>query len=75
MTLLIIATFIIGYIAIAFEHSIKINKAATALITGVLCWTFYVLFTENKQTVTDNLLHHLGDVSQILFFLLGARLS
>jgi len=72
MTLLIIATFIIGYIAIAFEHSIKINKAATALITGVLCWTFYVLFTENKQTVTDNLLHHLGDVSQILFFLLGA---
>lgn len=72
MTALIIATFIIGYIAIAFEHSIKINKAATALITGVVCWTFYILFIENKETVTDNLLHHLGDLSQILFFLLGA---
>lgn len=72
MTALIIAAFIIGYIAIAFEHSIKINKAAAALITGVVCWTFYILFTESKETVTDNLLHHLGDLSQILFFLLGA---
>ena len=72
MALLIIATFIIGYIAIAFEHSIKINKAASALITGVLCWLFYILFADNKETVVDNLLHHLGDLSQILFFLLGA---
>jgi NhaD family Na+/H+ antiporter len=72
MVLLIIATFIIGYIAIAFEHSIKVNKAASALITGVVCWTFYILFTNHKETVTGNLLHHLGDLSQILFFLLGA---
>lgn len=72
MVLLIIATFIIGYIAIAFEHTIKINKAATALITGVVCWTIYILFTGNKQEVTDTLLRHLGDHSQILFFLLGA---
>jgi NhaD family Na+/H+ antiporter len=72
MIALIIAAFIIGYIAIAFEHSIRINKAATALITGVVCWTFYILFTENKEAVADNLLHHLGDLSQILFFLLGA---
>lgn len=72
MVVLIVATFILGYIAIAFEHSIKINKAATALITGVVCWTFYILFTSGKELVTDNLLHHLGDLSQILFFLLGA---
>jgi len=72
MVLLIIATFIIGYIAIAFEHTIKINKAATALITGVICWTFYIVFTEDKNIVDNNLLHHLGEQSQILFFLLGA---
>lgn len=72
MVALIIGTFIIGYIAVAFEHSIKINKAATALITGVVCWTFYILFTDNKDIVVNNLLHHLGDLSQILFFLLGA---
>lgn len=72
MVILIVATFVIGYIAIALEHSIRVNKAATALITGVVCWTFYILFTANKEFVTDNLLHHLGDLSQILFFLLGA---
>jgi len=72
MVLLIIATFVIGYIAIAFEHSIKINKAASALITGVICWTFYILFTPDKEGVVETLLHHLGDLSQILFFLLGA---
>lgn len=72
MVLLIIAAFVIGYVAIALEHSIKINKAASALITGVLCWTVYILFTENKEDVVGNLLDHLGDLSQILFFLLGA---
>jgi NhaD family Na+/H+ antiporter len=72
MVLLIIATFIVGYIAIAFEHTIKINKAASALITGVICWTFYISFTADKTAVVENLVHHLGDLSQILFFLLGA---
>jgi len=72
MIVLIIAAFVIGYIAIAMEHSIKVNKAASALITGVVCWTIYILFTANKESVVDNLLHHLGDLSQILFFLLGA---
>ncbi len=33
----------LGYAAIAFEHNIKIDKAASALMTGVLCWTVYVL--------------------------------
>ena len=41
---LIIAIFVIGYIGIAFEHPIHINKAASAIITGVLCWTVYILF-------------------------------
>lgn len=69
---IIISIFILGYLAIAFEKSIRINKAATALITGVLCWTVYILFTPDKDAVTGQLGHHLGDLSQILFFLLGA---
>lgn len=69
---LLIATFIVGYLGIAFEHSIKINKAAVALITGVLCWVFFILFTKEKEVITSDLIQHLGDVSQILFFLLGA---
>ena len=39
----IIAIFVIGYIMIALEHSLHINKAATALLIGVLCWTLYAL--------------------------------
>ena len=29
--------------AIALEHTIKINKTASALLTGVICWTLFVL--------------------------------
>lgn len=43
MYTLMVVIFVLGYIAIALEHNIGINKAASALITGVLCWTVYVL--------------------------------
>jgi Na+/H+ antiporter NhaD/arsenite permease-like protein len=72
MAIAIIITFILGYFAIAFEHSININKAASALVTGVLCWTFYILFTTDKHLVSHQLMEQLGEVSGILFFLLGA---
>ena len=69
---IIIIIFIVGYIAIAFEHKIKIDKAATALVTGVLCWMFYFFYTPSIDSAQSELLHHLGDISAILFFLLGA---
>jgi Na+/H+ antiporter NhaD/arsenite permease-like protein len=68
----IILVFILGYTAIAFEHTIRINKAATALITGVLCWTIYIFLSDSKDQVTGQLTGHLGELSQILFFLMGA---
>ena len=43
MYILMLVIFVLGYTAIALEHSIRVDKAATALITGVLCWTVYVL--------------------------------
>lgn len=72
ITALIITVFVLGYIAIAFEHPLKLNKAASALITGVLCWTIYILQSNSTHTVSEELLHHLGEISSILFFLLGA---
>jgi Na+/H+ antiporter NhaD/arsenite permease-like protein len=72
MGLAIIITFILGYLAITLEHTIKVNKAATALVTGVICWTIYILFQEDKHLVSEQLMEHLGEVSAILFFLLGA---
>src|SRR6218665_1656146 len=68
---IITAIFILGYVCIAFEHPLRINKAASALITGVLCWTVYIL-QGNPESITDELLHHLGETASILFFLLGA---
>ena len=40
---LIIIVFILGYCAIALEHPIKIDKAASALITGALTWTILMM--------------------------------
>ena len=72
MTAFIIIVFVVGYLAIAFEHPLKINKAASALLTGVVCWTIYALFDSNREIVSENLSHHLSEIAGILFFLLGA---
>lgn len=72
MTELLIVIFVIGYALIAFEHQIKISKAATALITGVLCWTIYIVFASDAHHINEQLTEHLGELSGILFFLLGA---
>lgn len=72
MVALILGVFIVGYAAIAFEHSIKINKAATSLITGVLCWSIYALYSMDKDLPVHQLTEHLGEVAGILFFLMGA---
>jgi len=72
MELLIIVVFVLGYAAIAMEHTIKIDKAASALITGVLCWTFYVMTGADPHHVEEGLLHHISEISNILFFLMGA---
>lgn len=86
MSILIIVVFVLGYIAIALEHNIKIDKAASALVTGMVCWALYV-FTiggtgHEIQHVIEHgidginyrngLVHHLFDIGSILFFLMGA---
>ncbi|MDQ3392554.1 MAG: sodium:proton antiporter NhaD [Bacteroidota bacterium] len=72
MDALVIVIFIIGYLAIALEHTININKTAFALITGVLCWTIFILFGDNISWIQSELSRHLASISEILFFLLGA---
>lgn len=72
MITLITGVFIVGYIAIAMEHPLRVNKAASALITGVLCWTIFALFSPDKQAPGHIVNEYLGEVAGILFFLLGA---
>lgn len=71
-TALIIIIFVLGYVAIAFEHPLKVNKAASALITGVLCWTVYAAQHHTSEEAVEELISHLGEIASILFFLLGA---
>lgn len=72
MITVLIIVFALGYLAITLEHTIKINKSATALITAVLCWTLIISNASNKEIIIEQLSHHLSSISEIVFFLLGA---
>jgi len=98
---IMISVFVLGYIAIALEHPIKVDKAASALIIGGLGWALLALgifdiinieIVANKfnafqewysvkfpgkeinelKFLKYELSHHLIDIAEILFFLLGA---
>ncbi len=73
MELLLILIFVIGYLAIAFEHPLKVNKTAPALLLGALMWSVWAVsdFGQIKE-INSELNHELADVAQILFFLMGA---
>ena len=70
MEIAVILVFIVGYLAIALEHPIRVNKTASALLAGVFCWTLYAF--SGHEGVGAQLSHHLANISEILFFLLGA---
>jgi Na+/H+ antiporter NhaD/arsenite permease-like protein len=115
MFILMVVVFVLGYVAIAMEHTIHVDKAASALLTGVITWTILVfgvsevlnietgmsvnaildqggellknlrhfLFENPSDDPTETpailshfvvheLRHHLIEISEILFFLLGA---
>lgn len=73
MVTAIIIFFILGYLCIALESVLKINKAVPALLMCVVCWTLYACGGAPDGTDTSSrLLHHLGETCEILFFLMGA---
>ena len=41
MVTVIVTFFILGYLCIALESVLKINKAVPALLMCVICWTLY----------------------------------
>ena len=72
LSALLIITFIISYSLIAFEHVVNINKAAIALFSGVLSWIFVMWFSSEPHLLNEALIHHVSEISGILFFLMGA---
>ena len=72
MNTLLIAVFVMTYAAIAFEHPIKINKSATALIGASLLWTIYAISGPEAKVVETAMGESLMSTAQIVFFLIGA---
>lgn len=86
MVVALVTIFILGYACIALEHSLKINKTASALLLGVLVWAVYNMFNINnpevmmqfgglegyRHFVSESLVENLGETAEIVFFLLGA---
>lgn len=98
----LIILFFIGYLAIALEHPIRIDKSATALLLGMLLWIVYALgaeyivpnvepehlaaYLQSHPRLSDasphmqalsyildvKIVEALGDITQTLFFLIGA---
>ena len=72
VTTLMIIVFVLGYAAIALEHPLKVDKAASALIIGGLGWGLLAFSGIDHHTLTHEIQHHIVDIAEILFFLLGA---
>ncbi len=71
MVTLMIAIFVIGYLLIASEHVLQINKAVFALLMCGLLWATYALGT-NDHDLSYRLVEALGDTAEIVVFLIGA---
>jgi len=81
---IIISVFILGYLGIAFEHSLKIDKLIPALIMMAVIWglisyfdlTVFEIDTKNKELMPYKLKsvlnYFLGHTAEILVFLIGA---
>lgn len=68
-----IVTFVVGYLFITFESITHVNKTTIALLMAVICWILQFLDpTLPLQHKTDFLGEHLNNISQVIFFLLGA---
>jgi Na+/H+ antiporter NhaD/arsenite permease-like protein len=94
-----VVIFILGYVAIALEHPLKVDKAASALILGTLVWVVYMFGAEHILSlgyshswkefqelypamhgveavhhfiVEYEIIRHVGEIAEILFFLLAA---
>ena len=68
----LIIIFIVTYAAIAFEHPIKINKSASALLGAGLLWTVFAIFSNNESQINHQLSESVASTAQIVFFLIGA---
>lgn len=66
-----IIVFVAGYICIASEHVLHINKATFALILCGVLWSIYALGGHDPH-LSEDMITALGDTCEIVVFLIGA---
>lgn len=71
MSIILLAIFILGIVAVALEDKIGVNKAATALLMAVCSW-IVISLNLSPDEFGGPFVEHLGVVSETLFFVLGA---
>lgn len=54
----LVVVFIIGYLLIALEHPIKIDKSATALLLGMVMWVLFILGADALPFVVEKAAEH-----------------
>lgn len=61
----VVAAFVLGYIAIVFEHPLRMDKSVPALLMGALTWAFLSLgFNGGLLSIVDSH-HHLWNLSDL----------
>lgn len=71
MIAILLTVFIIGYVLIASEHVLGINKATFALIMCAVLWSVYAMLGHDPN-LSEDLITSLGDTCEIVVFLIGA---
>ena len=59
METIIVVVFVVGYLAITLEHSLKIDKLVPALIMMAICWAFISFGIDNFHNWFDSSSHKL----------------
>lgn len=55
MFLAVVLTFILGYVAIVFEHPLRLDKTVPALLMGAICWALLAIgFNSGSLTAIDS---------------------
>ncbi len=72
METFIVIVFVLGYLMIALEHSVKVDKAASALLIGMICWGMYALnpsgflLVDNDPDKYPTIEQHIAENQEVL---------
>ena len=70
ITILSIAIFLLGYIAISQEHILKVSKTSISLLLAVVLWLLVVLGQHGQVALA--LVESAGEIFSLIIFLLSA---